>query len=499
MYYIKAILIFLCFWGILTPAVAQKKATIQILHSDFYKPEKNSKKNKLIGNVKLQHQDMIMTCDSLYQYSDSNFIEAFGNVHAVQNDTINLWGDFLDYNGNTELARVRDNVIMKDKKITLTTDFLDYNAKSKVGYYFNTGTIKDDVNTLISEQGYYYTQDDQMFFKDSVKVYTPDYKMYSDTLKYHTLYKIITILGPTNIYGENRHLYSENGWYNSISSQSELYKNNKIYYNEYIGYADTIVIDSISQQAIMRNNIHLFDTVNNVIVEGHYGQVNKNNDYAFVTQRAMLTLVGDPDSLFIHGDTLSVNKDTAGNNIMKAYYHTKFFNKDLQGLCDSMVFPVADSTVYLYGKPIVWAAGNQMTAELITMLLSDNKVKQFDLKNQAMMVNEIPNDLYNQIKGKHITGYMDNRNEIYLVDVVGSGETIYYPDDQGVIMGLNRTISSNIKIHIKDRKAKDIIFIKKPEGGLTPLFMVKPEEKLLKDFHWYIDQKPLSKEDIFIP
>lgn len=498
MYPIKTILIFICFWGILTPVVAQKKATIQILHSDFYKPEKNSKKNKLIGNVKLQHNDMVMTCDSLYQYSDSNFIEAFGHVHAVQNDTINLWGDFLDYNGNTELARVRDNVIMKDKKITLITNFLDYNAKNKVGYYFNTGNIKDDVNTLISEQGYYYTQEELMFFKDSVKVYTPDYKMYSDTLKYHTVSKVITILGPTNIYGEKRHLYSENGWYNSLTSQSELYKNNVIYYNEYIGYADTIVVDSISQQAIMRRNIHLYDTVNNLIVEGHYGQVNKNNDYAFVTQRAMLTLVGDPDSLFIHGDTLSVSKDSAGNNIMKAYYHTKFFNKDLQGLCDSMVFPVADSTIYLYRNPIVWASGNQMTAELITMLLSGNNVKQFDLQTRAMMVNEMPNDLYNQIKGKNITGHM-NKNEIYLVDVVGSGETIYYPDDKGAIMGLNRAISSNIKIYIKDRKAKDIVFIKKPEGGLTPLFMVKPEEKLLKDFHWYIDKKPLTKEDIFTP
>ena len=36
----------------------------------------------------------------------------------------------------------------------------------------------------------------------------------------------------------------------------------------------------------MHQNIHLYDTVNNVIVEGNYGEVTKNNDYAYVTERA---------------------------------------------------------------------------------------------------------------------------------------------------------------------------------------------------------------------
>lgn len=58
----------------------------------------------------------------------------------------------------------------------------------------------------------------------------------------------------------------------------------------------------------MHQNIHLYDTVNNVIVEGNYGEVTKNNDYAYVTERAQLILVGKTDSLFVHGDTLQVVK-----------------------------------------------------------------------------------------------------------------------------------------------------------------------------------------------
>ena len=412
-----------------------------------------------------------MTCDSLYQYRDSNYIEAFGRVHVVQDDTLNLWGDFLTYNGNTEQAKVRDNVIMQDPQITLTTNFLDYDAANRIGHYFNGGTIKDSINTLISDIGYYFVPINQMFFKDSVKVYTPDYTMYSDTLKYQTDTKLITILGPTHIYGDNRTLYSEDGWYNSLTSHAELYKNNQLTYNNYLGKSDTLVVDSLSGTAIMRQNLHLYDTVN------------------------------------IHGDTLSISKDSIGNNVMKAFHDTKFYSLELQGVCDSMVFPVADSTVFLYKNPIVWASGNQMTATDINMHIRNNQVDQFHLNNKAMIVNQVDSTMYkllpnqkgtmfNQIKGRDMTGYVNN-NELRMVLVNGSGESLYYVDDKGIIIGLNKAISSNIRIELENKKIQAITFINKAEGSLNPLFMVKEEDQQLRDFHWYIDLKPLVKEDIF--
>lgn len=494
---IKALFLFICLSAMSGSVWAQKKAVIKIQHADFYKPEPTRNRNKLIGNVRLTQDNIIMTCDSLYQYSDSNYIEAFGRVHAIQNDSLHLWGDYLIYDGNTQLAKVRKNVIMKDPKITLTTNFLDYDANAKTGYYFNSGTLKDSINTLISEIGYYFTTTNDMFFKDSVRVYTPDYTMFSDTLKYNTDNKIITITGPATIYGDNRTLYSEDGWYNSLTSHAELYKNNTLTYNEYLTKADTILVDSASNSAILKDNIHMYDTVNNIIVEGNYGEVLKNNDYAFVTDEALLILVGKQDSLFIHGDTLSVSKDSAGQNVMKAYYDTRFFSRDLQGLCDSMIFPVADSTIYLIGAPIVWASGNQMTATNINMLMSNNAIKEFHLNEKAMIINQIDSIKYNQIKGRDMIGHMHN-NELYLVDVNGNGETLYYPDDKGVIIGMNKAISAYIKIYIENRKVKDIIFIQKPEGNLNPLFLVNPEDTRLRDFQWHIEKKPMTKEEIFL-
>lgn len=492
----KQLLILLCFIGSFLPSRSQEKAVVTIVHSDSLVPMLKLNIDRVLGNVHLIHKNMVMYCDSLYNHRDSNYLEAYGRVHVIQNDTLNLWGDFMNYNSLTQMVKVRDNVIMKDPQMTLTTNFLDYDAASRVGYYFNGGTLKDSINTLTSDIGFYYVPISEALFKDSVKVYSPQYTMFSDTLKYQTETKLITILGPTTIYGDNRTLYSENGWYNSLTGHAELYKNNRLTYNSYQGQADTIVVDSISGTAVMHRNIHLLDTVNNTIVEGNYGELLKNNDYAFVTQRAVLILVGQSDSLFIHGDTLSISKDSLGNNVMKAYFNTKFFSQELQGRCDSMAYPVADSTVYLYHEPIVWASGNQLTAADINMHIVNNKVDLFHLNNKAMIVNQLDSTMYNQIKGRNMTGHVRD-NELYQVDVDGSGEALYYTDDQGVIFGLDKTVSSSIKISLKDRKVYGINFYNKVEGQLTPLFMIVKEDKFLKDFKWHIDKKPLLKEDIF--
>ncbi len=37
-----------------------------------------------------------------------------------------LYGDKLFYDGNTKLAKVRDNIKLINKDVVLTTDFLDY-------------------------------------------------------------------------------------------------------------------------------------------------------------------------------------------------------------------------------------------------------------------------------------------------------------------------------------------------------------------------------------
>ena len=42
---------------------------------------------RLIGNVRLKHEDALMFCDSAYVYSKTNKMDAYGHVRIVQGDS----------------------------------------------------------------------------------------------------------------------------------------------------------------------------------------------------------------------------------------------------------------------------------------------------------------------------------------------------------------------------------------------------------------------------
>ena len=505
--YIMGLVGLLCLTSLAFQAEGQqrKPSKVTILHSDVYKPDTRRNINRMQGNVRLRHENLLMWCDSLVQYSDSNHVEAFGHVRAVQNDTIVMTGDYMFYDGNTRLVQLRRNVTLKDPTMTLTTDHLDYDGLFEIGYYFNWGNLRDSLNDLDSKRGTYFTKTKMAFFRDSVKVVSPDYIIYSDTLKYNSETKFVSILGPTNIYGRagvNNTLYSEDGWYDTNNGHAELYKNNVITHETYVGVADTMVMDSVRKEAQLYRNITLVDSVNNTIVKGHYGWMNQLTNEAFVTDSALLVMVGRGDSLFLHSDTLFMNQDSAQNNILRAYHRVRFYSRNIQGACDSMVYNTTDSLVSLYIDPVAWAGGYQITAERMSLLTGRNSVKEFYLETKAMMIGQrdtVRRDsgwMFDQIKGRNMTGYFRD-NELYQVYVDGSGETVYYPDDQGLIIGANMATASNIRISISQRRVTDITFINKPEGDMTPLFMAYPDDFKLKDFRWLKYRQPKDKHDIF--
>ena len=130
-----------------------KRSYVHLLHADVTKYNKQINPDVwvLIGDVTFRHDSMYMYCDSAYFYNRKNALKAFGNVRMEQGDTLFLYGDYLDYDGDANLARVRNNVRLEDKTSILETDSLDYNRTLNLGYYFGGGTLYDNESTLDSE------------------------------------------------------------------------------------------------------------------------------------------------------------------------------------------------------------------------------------------------------------------------------------------------------------------------------------------------------------
>ncbi len=303
------------------PQTETKKRRIELLWADVTAHDNkiNAYANRFLGNVRFSQNNVLLDCDSAYFYTDSNKVDAFGRVHIIQGDTLNLWGDRIKYDGNSRIAKVKGNVKLVNKSITLTTDELIFDLKENVGNYHTWGKIVDTSNVLISKIGRYYSNEDLFFFKDSVKVTNKDFILTADTLKYNSTTERVFIVGPTHIVGTTKQgtLYSEKGWYDTRTNIAELYKASRIFGKEQSLQGDTIFYARKDGTGRARSRVKLSDTTNHIQIIGRKGTYNEKTKIAFVTDSAIFMQFSKKDTLFLHADTLKSVPDLSKKELLK--------------------------------------------------------------------------------------------------------------------------------------------------------------------------------------
>ncbi len=480
---------------------AQKTKIVKLLQADrLIGINKSGEEiNILTGDVELEHDSILFYCDSANLYKTTNTLDAFGNVHIIVNDSVDIYGDILYYDGNTKVAEIHNHVKLIDNKTTLTTDHLKYFRKTKIAYYYMGGKIVDNENQLTSRVGYYYTDKKEFFFKDSVVVINPDYIMHSDTLMYNTKTETIFFKGPSDIEGEDGFMYCEDGWYDTQNDISLFKINAFLSHKHNTLYGDTIFYDKSNGYGKAFNNISITDTIKDIIIRGNFAEYFKEKGFSYITDSATAIFIDDTDSLFLHSDTIKIVFDsTQKTKTLFAYYKTKFFREGMQGMCDSLVYEIKDSTILMYKNPVLWTEENQLTADSIKIVTENNQIDSVAFYHSAFIISRDDTNKFNQVKGKIIVAYFKD-NEIKKLTVNGNSESIYFVrDEKENLTGIKKAVSSNILIFLENRKMQTITYIGNPKTPMYPPKDLSPKDLKLRNFIWLDDKRPKSVKDIFI-
>jgi lipopolysaccharide export system protein LptA len=485
------------------PLVAQKSTVIDILNADvttFDDVQIGKDAIKLLGNVRLKDEDVIMSCDSAYFYRETSSVDAFSNVRIRQGDTLTLASDQAYYDGITKLARVRNNVVLVNKDITLLTDSLNYNRAAGFASYQGGGILTQADSRLTSGRGRYILDSEDFYFMDTVVIVNPDYTIHTDSMRYNTREEISYFSGPTEITGEGRYIYCENGWYNMLNDNSYVTDNAYMEEEGRILKGDTLIYEAELGMGEGFSNVELIDTAQNMTLKGNYGLYYRDQESAMVTDSALMIQVEGADTMYIHADTLrSVqNPDfEEQSRILRAYYKVKIFRNDLQVMCDSLVYVEADSVFDFFGEPVLWSDENQLTASHMRIFMVDQQLERMHLSGVAFVASQKDSVSFDQMRGKEMTGYFID-NKLDRIFVSGNGQTIYYAIDQEIIVGANKTVCSDLIIYLKENKISRVVYTSQPEGTYYPLSMFPAEEARLSDFKWLEQWRPLTWEDVFI-
>jgi lipopolysaccharide export system protein LptA len=453
---------------------------------------------RFLGNIKIKHNDVFMFCDSAYYYKTKNQVRAFSKVHIVQGDTLNLFGNYLFYDGASGNAFVKGKVELIDKETHLFTDSLNYDVRNRIARYNDRGRITNAQNILTSIKGVYHVSENLFHFKDSVKIVNPSYVMTADTMDYNTTSEIAYFTGPTKLIGDSLNLYCEKGWYDTKKQVTSVWKNAVIDNKKQIVHGDSLFFNDSTGYGESFGNVVIEDTTNHLAIEGNYAWYYKEPERFLVTDRAVFIQVSKQDSLFVHGDTLSsiTVSDTTGKEyrLMRAYHGCRIFSKSLQAKCDSLSYSFQDSVIRLYRIPVLWSEENQLTSDSMAVFTKNRQTDRLELYNNAFIVQQVDTIRYDQIKGRTLTGHFKN-NELFKINIMGNGEILFYLIDAEAVAGVEQSKCANIEMLFDKGKISEIYEYENPEGFIDPPLPVNPVR--LDGFKWYDKLRPRKKDDIF--
>jgi lipopolysaccharide export system protein LptA len=475
---------------------------IIIENSDFFDITESEIPGAIVltGNVRIIHQGVRMSCNKAYHFTKQNYVKAFGNVNLVQGDTLTMSSKYAEYNGNTKFAFATGNVVMTDPKMTVTTDTINFDRKSQQAYYNTYGTIRDAENTLTSKSGRYHLNDKKFEFRTAVTVNNPTHTIRTNNLDYYTNSGHAYVFGPSTIASANNTIYTTKGFYDTKKDEGKLQKGSKIKYRDRIIEGEDLYYDRKKDYARARNNVKVTDTINKMVVRGHYAEVFKQKDSMFITKKALVSGLFEKDSIWFHAKKIVVTGKPQ-NRVIRGFNNARFFKKDMSGKCDSIHYNQKKGLTQMIGSPIFWNGKRQLTGDLMH-LVSDTITQKVDslkvLNNAFIISKDTIGDGFNQVKGVNLYGKFKD-NKLKEVDVVKNTEVIFYMrNDKQELIGINKNVSSKINMMLAEgNEIESVTFFTNPEGEIYPENELPENARKLRGFNWREDEQILKLEDIF--
>ena len=190
----------------------------------------------------------------------------------------------------------------------------------------------------------------------------------------------------------------------------------------------------------------------------------------------------------------SITFDTVKN--FTAFHDVKILKNDMQGLCDSLILNLKDSVFTLFKRPVLWTDSTQLSGDTIKIFINNKTIDKLELIENGFVINSSDLLLFNQIKGRKITGFFREK-ELRELRAVGNALSLYYmiDDEDKSYIGVNKTECSSLSLFFKNKKVESARFYNDPVASILP--MTTDHESLkLKGFEWRFLEKPLSIEDL---
>ncbi len=496
-------------------------------------------------NVQLKNRNVSLTTDSL-DYDLNSEMGWYTTGGVLEDDVNTLTSIYGEYSPATKVARFRDDVILVNNKdgYRMTTEELEYNTGTHIANISRPTRIEGANDTIITTEGWYNTTTDHAQLTSRSMIVHSDSNRNVTTLEGDSIiYDKATRVSRAYMFRDIRKqqrpmvltdtarkvvLYGGYGEYNDSTRKAlaaeyplliEYSRPDSLFLR-----ADTIVSliksemvwpDSLAsgRDAATRARLRHYKSLGEIAGSMPISLLLlpkdvKNPGHGLVT--AVTETSSSEIAEDIPDDTTEFPSDSVGLprrrldrlgrdsaymvpkdfHVAMALKRARVFNKDIQGIADTLIFRQVDSMLYMIRKPVVWSGERQVYGNLIEVHFNDSTVDRAHLPQSGVLAEHVAEDFYNQLSGSELTAYFINQQLKHL-SVDGNVQTIFLPQEKDSTY--NKLVSAESSYLTVDMDGKDMKHLKMwPEvtGSVIPLFEVKKTQQFLDGFRWLEALRP---------
>lgn len=211
-----------------------------------------------------------------------------------------------------------------------------------------------------------------------------------------------------------------------------------------------------------------------------------------------------PDTLSAPADTSAVADsveivppDTTKIGFLEAISKVRIYKKNMQVVCDSLVYSDLDSLARLFKEPLIWQeVTRQYAADSISVVISDGSMEKASLMSNAFITIQEDTSHYDQIKATEMLAFFDEKGGLKRFDALGGASALFYIEENEVLATVNKTDSKMLSATFKDGDIQRIYYYDAPKNDGYPVVQLSEEDQKLKGFNWQPEKRPADRNAV---
>lgn len=502
--------------------------------------------------VQLEDKDHNMLRTRHLDYNTKDSVAVFRNGGAMRDKD----GQIIESINGTYESKVKtftfeQDVNMFTDSVFVKTGKLKYQSdKNMAHFFFGTDAWKDD-DMLSSSDGWYDRSRELFLFNRNVHVLSTDQEGWCDSLYFNRLTSDVEMLGNAQVSDTTRNVYALAGrieYQDSLSKVtmtrspaviSRTENNEGVLDTVYVG-AEKLVYQTISKcdidsslvedakQRLKNLDVDPVGTFRKKAAEeaakAAEEQAKNDPNYRPAAQKPKSRPESRPESKAVPAaDTLAVKgtsdradslgvadslgtvdslvapipKDSTKIGFLSALKKVRIFRKDLQVVCDSLLYSDLDSLARLFVEPIVWQEGTrQYSADSITIVIRNNAMEKANLMSNSFITIQEDSIHFDQIKGAEMLAFFDSKGELERFDVLGGASAVFFLEENECLATVNKSESKMISASFSNGEIQRVYYFDEVKNDGYPVVQMTQDEQRLKGFVWYPERRPKDRNDI---